>query len=97
MEPLEQPVLAHLQEQRDQRRGGGEPYSPACCAGGKAQGGGQMGLARAGVADQQHIFFAFDILAAKEFPYERLVERRPGSEVEGVDLYPIATAPDRRG
>ena len=55
VEPLEQPVLAHLQKQCHQRCGGGEPHPLARRARGKAQGGGQVGLARAGVANQQHV------------------------------------------
>lgn len=46
--------------------GGGEPHSLVRRAGGKAQGGGQRGLARARVIDQQHVFPAFEVLAAQQ-------------------------------
>jgi hypothetical protein len=46
VEPLERPVFAHLQQQGDQRRDGGEPHPLARRAGGEAPRRGQVGLAR---------------------------------------------------
>jgi hypothetical protein len=62
VEPLKRPVFAHLQQQGDQRGGGGEPHPLARRAGGEPQGGGQVGLARAGVADQEHVLPSFEVL-----------------------------------
>jgi hypothetical protein len=67
-----------------QRLGCEESHLSALHTAGKAQGAGQMRLARPTIAHQQHIFLTVGILADHEFPNQFLFDGRLSLEVEGV-------------
>ena len=53
-------------------------------AGGSGERGREVGLAGAGVADEQDVFAFVDELGAAELGDHHLVDRRPRDEVERV-------------
>jgi len=86
-EPFELALFAGLEQLGDETNDGEEAHALALDAGGVSEGGGEMGLASAGVAHEQDVFLSLEIIAAHEFKDERLVDVGPGGEVEGVERH----------
>ncbi|OQC04779.1 MAG: hypothetical protein BWX79_02426 [Alphaproteobacteria bacterium ADurb.Bin100] len=84
LKPLQLPVLPLLQELGDEAGGGEEAHAAALLAGGEGQSRGQMRLAGATVADQQHILPLIHVLPPQQLPHQFLVQRRLGFEVKGI-------------
>ena len=68
-------------------QGGGrrESHGHPALAGGQAQSQGDVGLAGAAVADGDDILPALYVFAPGQFHHQRLVHRRDGRKVEGVE------------
>jgi len=81
---LEASFLAAFHQLGDQGGGGVESHPMPLGAGGKGHGAAQMGLAGAGVADQEHVFLLGDVLAPHQLPDQGLVEGGLGLEIKGV-------------
>ena len=75
------PSLHHLMHQAG---GGGEAHRHPALAGGQPQPKGHVGLAGAAVADGDDVLPALDVFTPGQFHHQRLVQRRDGWEVEGV-------------
>ena len=58
----------------DQGGGGGEAHALAALAGSQPEGQGDVRLAGAGVAQQQHVLASQQELASDQFQHHRLVQ-----------------------
>ena len=85
---VEQPsFVPGLHQLVDQGGGGGESHGHPALAGGQAQSQGDVGLAGAAVADGDDILPALYVFATCQLHHQRLVHRRDGRKVEGVQAF----------
>ena len=83
-ESFELAFFSGLEELGDEAGDGEEAHALALGADSVSEGGGEMGLAGAGIADEQDVFLDVEIVAAHEFKDERLVDAGLGREVKGI-------------
>lgn len=69
-----------------------EGHAMARLAGGKSLGQGDVGLAGAGRPKRDVDLPLLDPFAARQFQHQRLVERGPGGEVEGIEAFDLREA-----
>ncbi len=78
-------LAARFDQGVDQARGGEEPSVVAALAGRDPQGDGQVGLARAGVAEEYRVLALVDPLATGQLHHRVFVDTGSGQEVEVVE------------
>ena len=81
---LEQAFFPGLEQLGDEGRDREEAYALTLHTSGVSEGSGDVGLARAGIAEQQDVLVTVEVLAAHEFEDQGLVEAGLSGEVEGV-------------
>ncbi len=77
--------IARLHQLVDQGGGGDEADGEASLTGRQAETEGDMGLAGAGGPEGNDVLLALDVVAARQFHDQGLVERGNGLEVEGIE------------
>ena len=80
-------LIPGLHQFVDQSRRGDKAHGEAFLTGGQTEAKGDMGLAGAAVAERDDVLAALDVLAARQFQDQHLVERRDGLEVEAVEAF----------